>query len=75
LAYESSQTRDQIGTAAAGLHHSHSSQCRTQATSVTYVVAQGFNLLNEARDEACILMDTSWVVNLLSHNGNYLTSN
>ena len=29
-----------------------------------------FNPPREARDRTCILMDTSWVLNLLSHNGN-----
>ena len=28
------------------------------------------NPLNEARDQTHILMDTIWVLNLLSHNGN-----
>ena len=28
------------------------------------------NPLNEARDQTLILMDTSWVLNLLSHNRN-----
>ena len=31
---------------------------------------QILNPLSEARDRTCILMDTSWVLNLLSHNGN-----
>ena len=26
--------------------------------------------MREARDQTCILVDTSWVVNLLSYNGN-----
>ena len=30
------------------------------------------NLLSEARDQTCILMDTSQVLNLLSHSKNYL---
>ena len=28
------------------------------------------NPLSEARDRTCILIETSWVLNLLSHNGN-----
>ena len=28
------------------------------------------NLLSEDRDQTCTLMDTSWVLNLPSHNGN-----
>ena len=32
--------------------------------------ARSFNPLNEAQDQACILMDTSRVLNPLSHNGN-----
>ena len=39
------------------LHHS-SQQCRI------------LNPLSEARDGTHILMDTSWVLNLLSHSGN-----
>ena len=31
---------------------------------------QILNPLSEARDRTCLLMDTSWVLNLLSHNGN-----
>ena len=43
------------------LHHS-SQQC------------QILNPLSEARDCTCILMDTSWILNLLSHNRNSLDS-
>ena len=32
---------------------------------------QILNPLSEARDQTCILMDNSWVLKLLSHNGNY----
>ena len=28
------------------------------------------NPMSKARDQTCILMDTSWVLKLLSHNGN-----
>ena len=33
---------------------------------------QMFNPLSEARDQTCVLMDTSQVLNPLSHNGNSL---
>ena len=46
MAYGSSQARVQVGTAAAGLCHS-SQQCRI------------LNPLSKARDQTCILMDTS----------------
>ena len=48
LTYGSSQARGRIRAAAAGLHHS--SQQR-----------QILNPLSEARDQICILMDTSWI--------------
>ena len=57
-----SQAGGQIGAAAAGLHHSHSSG-RIQATSATYTTAHG-NVgsysLSGARDRTYVLMDTSW---------------
>ena len=59
VAYGDSQTRGRIGAIAAGLHHS-SWQCRI------------FNPLSETRDRTRILMDTSHVLNLLSHNRNSL---
>ena len=31
------------------------------------------NPLSEAGDRTCVLMDPTWVLNLLSHNGNSLT--
>ena len=56
-AYGGSQARGWIGAAASGLQHS-SWQC------------QILNPLSEARDWTCILMDTNWVLNLMSHSGN-----
>ena len=32
--------------------------------------ARSFNSLSEARDQTCVLVDTSWVLNPLSHSGN-----
>ena len=55
------------------LQHMHS-QARgwIGAAAVTYSSqrCQILNPLSEARDWTCILMDTSWVCNLLSHSGN-----
>ena len=33
---------------------------------------QILNPLSEARDQTCVLLDTSWVLNSLNHSGNYL---
>ena len=48
--------------------------CRIQAALLTYAAAfqqcQILNPLSRARDRTCILFDTSWVLNPLSHNGN-----
>ena len=56
VAYGSSEARGLTGAAAAGLHHS-SLQC------------QILNPLSGSRDQTRIIMDTSLVCNLLSHNG------
>ena len=48
MAYGSSQARDQIGAAAAGLSHSHSN-------------GRSLNSLIEAKDRTHILMDTRQV--------------
>ena len=61
VAYGSSQARGQIRAAAATLCHSHvGSELCLQPTTV-HGNAGSFTLLNEARDQSCILMDTSWV--------------
>ena len=68
----SSQARGWIGAIAASLHHSHSN-ARIQAVSLTYTTAHSNTILNplsEARDQTCVLMVTSRILNVLSHNGN-----
>ena len=52
---------------APSLHHSNSN-----ATAKPHLQHWILNPLNEARDQTHIIMDTNWVHNQLSHNGNYL---
>ena len=68
--YGSSQAGDQIGAAAAGLHHSHSNARSGPHLWFMPEQRQILNPPSEARDRTCILMDTSLVLNLLSHSGN-----
>ena len=66
-AYGSSQARGQIRDAVASLHHSHSnarSELHLQTTP------QLVATLSKAKDWTHILMDTSWVLNPPSLNGN-----
>ena len=56
-AYGNSQARVQIGAVAACPRHSSGQH-------------QILNLLSKARDWTCILTNTSWALNLLSHSGN-----
>ena len=65
------QVRDQIGaaseaytTATAMSDLSH--VCNLHSSSQQHQI---FNPLSEARGQTCILMDTSWVLNLLNHSG------
>ena len=67
-AYRSSQARGRIGAAAAGLRHSHSNARSTPQDVAT--PDRPFNPLSKAEDQICILMDTTWILNLLSHNKN-----
>ena len=70
-AYGTYQGRGRMGTAAAGLCHSHSNTRSKLHLGLTpQWQCQILNPLSEARDQICILMDTSWVLNLLSHNRN-----
>ena len=62
-AYGNSQARGRMRATAAGLHHSHS-HSNARDESHLYDSSQQcwiFNLLSKARDQTCILMDTSWV--------------
>ena len=74
VVYGSSQARDRIWAAAAGLHHSHSN-AGSQALSATYTVAHNNagSLTHWARPG--IKPASSWVCNHLSHNGNSQDSN
>ena len=72
MAYGSSQARGQIGAAAASYRHSNTRSellLRLHHSSWQCLV---LNPLGKARDGTHVLMDTSWVGNLLSHNGNSL---
>ena len=73
-AYGSSQARDQIGAAAASLCHSYSNQDQGQVCNLHHGLWQRhiLNPVSEARNWTCILMDTNWVYNLLSHYKNSL---
>ena len=61
VAYGSCHAKGQIRAAAAGLHHSRSN------------TGSLLNPVSEARDQICVLMDTSWVCLPLSQEGNSLT--
>ena len=58
-AHGNSQARDRTVAVDANLHHSSQQH-------------QILNPLSEARDQTCILRDTSWVHSLMSHHGNSL---
>ena len=65
VAYGSSQTRGRIRAGVASLFHSHRN-VGSESQRWTH------NPLSETSDQKCILMDTSWVPNLQSHNRNFL---
>ena len=69
VAYGSSQTRGWNGATAASLCHSHSNTRSKPHLWPTPQLWQQWilNPLSEARDWTCILLDTSWVCNPLSH--------
>ena len=68
----SSCARGQIGAATARLCHSHS---KSRSEPCLQLIShcgtpQILNPLSEARDQTCILMGITWVLNPLSHEGN-----
>ena len=75
-AYGISEARDWIRAAAASLCHNHSNA--RAKLSVTYSEAVSsagsFNPLSKAKDWTCIIVDASWILNLLSHDENALKS-
>ena len=72
VAYGSSQARGRIISAAAGLRPSHSNTDLSHICDLHLNSWQRWmlNPLSKPRDQTCILMDASWILNLLSHNGN-----
>ena len=64
--------KGKIGAVAAGLNHSHSNTRSEPHLQLHHSSQQCWilSLLSEARDQTCILMDTSQACNLLSHSGN-----
>ena len=75
MEYGSSQARDRTGATAASLLHSHSnmgSKWHLQPMQQLGATPRSLNPLSKTRDQTHILMDTSRVLNPLSHNGNTL---
>ena len=66
-----SQARGRIGAAAAGLHHGHSNEGPEPCLQpIPQLMARmDPDPLSKARGGTCILMDTSRVHSLLSHDG------
>ena len=71
VAYGSSQPRARMGDAAASLYHSHGSAGSEPHLGLMPQPRQHQtpNPLSMARDQTCILMDISQVLNPLRHTG------
>ena len=70
--YGSFQARDRIGAGAAGLHHSHGNSGSERSLDLYHSSRQHWilNARSKARFQTYIFVDTSWVLNLLSHKWN-----
>ena len=77
MAFGNSRTRGWIRVAAASLHHSYrnlGSKFASANYAAAFHNARSLTQLSKARDWTYSLMDTSQVLNLLSHNGNSTTN-
>ena len=59
MAYGGSQAGGRIRAAAASLHHSHSSM--GSELSLQAIPQLTADPLSKARDQTCVLMDTTWI--------------
>ena len=67
-----SQARGHIRAAGTSLHHSHRNAGPSHICDLHHSLQQRqiLNPLSKARNQTHILIDTSWILNLLSHTGN-----
>ena len=74
MAYVNYQARGQIGAIAANLHYSHNNARLSQVCNLYHSSGQCqiLNPVSKAKDQTCILKDTSLVCNPLIHNRNSL---
>ena len=73
MVHGSLQARGRIRAVTASLYHSHSNVGSEPNLHHSLRSRQILNPSSKTRDQICIFMDTSWVLNLLSHNRNYST--
>ena len=70
VAYESSQVRGRIAATAANLHHSHSKARLEPRLWPTPQFMATLDGIPPSKDWSLVLVDTSQILDLLSHNGN-----
>ena len=70
VAYGGFQARGSIRAIAAGLRHSHARSNLHLRSTPQLPARRILNPLREARDGTCILLDTTQILNPLSHNRN-----